>query len=245
MNMQFLADRPTDKHRDPDNAWTIYQANISSGGGPRDLHASGAPVVAVKHKGVFYPRVPELEETYGSVTALSLRELENTWNFRETKFSYDESVNLAVNYGIHSYYDLLKDTTRPSAEDMARNPFGGFPESAFHEGVTLRLLKRRHAGLLAAMVKLGLLADDSFTNGHRRTAQDDAAAALDSVDRMWRQAFAKREPLPPGTLRWFIDAQLWWPPHIYTGSAGVIDAKPTPKLLPKPKSEPRAVLDWS
>lgn len=205
------------------------------------------PLVAVERKsGGCAPRLPEPYETneYGFACEWD-DDLTDHLEYRERHvIDYADIARRVIFEGYFQFFEFLRVQVDPADADFRKYPYGGFPLEAFHPGVTLEVLKLRHVGVLTAMVKLGLFALTVATRSQVRSFQEEIQLALDVVVRSWRRAFAEQKPLSSDTPEYYGQAQFWIPPHDYTGSAGVIEAKSAPKLLAKPGSEPAAVHDW-
>jgi hypothetical protein len=201
----------------------------------------GAPVVAVEYgAGNYKPRKPEPSETHPGYLIPPWMESETSWLLRERlDVNYDTLAYNALHFGVFPLFDLLADTTPPIAKDSGRFPYGGVHPSAFHEGVTEEVLKHRRAGLSAALIKMGLSADDNPTIKYADTGQELTRAALAAVGRIWARANAKRRQLPKSAPQCLRDAQWWQHPRDFTGLYGVGIA---PDEFAPPDPEP--VEEW-
>lgn len=180
-----------------------------------------SPIVAVESRdGGCEPRHPDPFEVYDHEFYFREDEdLEEHLLDRESKVDYTRIAHRVIFEGYFPFFEFLRVEVQPADADFQKHPYGGFPPEAFHHGVTQEVLKSRHAGVLAAMVRLGLLALSETTRRKLGTVQQEADLALAAVIRSWERAFAEQKPLPPGTPEYYRRGQFWLPPHIYTRPA--------------------------
>lgn len=180
------------------------------------------PILAVEsHSGGCEPRRPAPYEACTPDFHYEFDEqlTEHLLEQERDKIDHSEIARRVIFEGYFSFFEFLRVEVQPTDADFQKYPYGGFPPEAFHPGVTQEVLKSRHAGVLAAMVQLGLLALSESTRRKLGTVQEETGLALAAVIRSWERAFAEKKPLPPGTAEHYRRGQFWLPPHIYTRPA--------------------------
>lgn len=177
------------------------------------------PIVAVESRsGGFEPRRPDPFEIYEyGFSYNSDDDLTDHLMGRERHvIDYTEIASRVILEGYFQFFEFLRVEVQPADADFLKYPYGGFPPEAFHRGVTQDVLKLRHVGVMAAMVRLGALNLNEAARSKLSTVEEEISLALDVVARSWERAFAEQKSLPPGTPEYYRRAQFWLPPRIYT-----------------------------